>query len=45
MAERGHRKALSLMSETKVTDFIARMTMGQGAPVDWTFADQIFAAP
>jgi len=43
MAERGHRKALSLMSVTKVTDFIARMTMGQGAPADWSFADQIFA--
>jgi hypothetical protein len=45
MAERGYRKALAIMSETKVTDFIMRMTMGNGPPEGWSFSDQIYAAP
>ena len=42
MAERGYRKALAIMDGTKVTDFVARMTTGQGLPKDWAFADQIY---
>ena len=45
MAERGYRKALAIMSETIVTDFIVRMTMGHGPPEGWIFSDQIYAMP
>jgi Glycosyl transferases group 1 len=45
MAERGYRKAIAMMDGTKVTDFIARMTMGRGPPEGWAFSDEIYAAP
>jgi hypothetical protein len=45
MAERGYRKAIAIMSETKVTDFIVRMTMGDGPPDGWNFSDEIYMAP
>jgi hypothetical protein len=42
MAERGYRKARTIMSETKVTDFIVRKTMGLEPPKNWSFTDQIY---
>jgi hypothetical protein len=45
MAERGYRKARKIMDGTKVTDFIARMTMGHGPPEGWAFSDEIYPAP
>jgi hypothetical protein len=44
MAERGHRKAVALMSGLRVTDFIMRMTFEEGPPKDWQFCDQIYAS-
>jgi hypothetical protein len=45
MAERGYRKALSVMNGVDVTDFIAKMTLGLDPPKNWTFADEIYAGP
>lgn len=44
MAERGRAKALGLMSETRVADFIVRMTIGLGPSKDWPFPNHIFPA-
>ncbi len=45
MAERGRAKAISLMSETRVADFIVRMTIGLGPSKDWPFPNHIFQHP
>ena len=45
MAERGYRKAVAIMDVTKVTNFIARMTMGHGPPEGWVFSNEIYVAP
>jgi Glycosyl transferases group 1 len=42
MAERGRAKAISLMNEARVADFVVRMTLGLGVPKDWPFSDHIF---
>jgi Glycosyl transferases group 1 len=45
MAERGRAKALALMSETRVADFMVRMTLGLGPSKDWPFPNHIFLNP
>jgi len=42
MAERGRAKALEIMGETRITDFIMSMVMGLGVPSDWPYADHVF---
>ena len=44
MAERARTKAADVMSGRLVTDFILRMTFGQGPPKEWQFSDQIYRA-
>ena len=45
MAERARAKAAAMMGGELVTDFILRMTLGEGAPKDWQFGDQIYLRP
>jgi hypothetical protein len=45
MAERARAKASVTMDGRLVTDFIARMTLGQGRPKGWQFASEIYAEP
>ena len=45
MAERARAKAATMMGGERVTDFIMRMTLGQGMPKGWYFPGQIYVRP
>jgi glycosyl transferase family 1 len=45
MAEKARANAAGMMGGERVTDFILRMTLGQGEPEGWRFSDQIYLRP
>jgi hypothetical protein len=42
MAERAYKKAIVMMNIERVTEFIVRMTMGEGPQQDWAFMEEIY---
>ena len=45
MAERARAKAAAMMGGELVTDFILRMTLGEGEPKGWRFGNEVYLRP